>query len=281
MANYFFGGFQINAFSGGLGYLLISKELSMPVVKPVTFNIARRAGAKKSGETIEPKTIPVTIKVIGSSRLDLTTKLDALQAALNLRGQNLIIHDTGTRQYQNVDCVSASTPFKAGSGVVSCEVSCVFTAYDPIVYYNTLSTYDTGTVALTLSGGVYNFASIVITGGGTTYAYPLIRLYNRTSGSHQWQSLTISQTNDSQILTATHSAATPLPISNGDYVDIQCDPAVSGGWTIQTNGNGLYVEPIGVFPVVEAGATTFAISIATASAISAQAVFSWLPRYLS
>ena len=278
MANYFFGAFQIN----GSGYYVTSKELSMPVAKPVLFPIARRAGSKKSGERIDPKQIPVTIKIIGSSRLDVTAKLDALQSALNLRGQSLIVHDTGTRAYQNVDCVSAATPIKAGNGVASCEVSCVFTAYDPLAYYNTLSTYDTGTLALTLSGGVYTFPSLVITGGGTTYAHPLIRLYNRTaSGATQWQSLTISQTTDSQILTATHSTATPLPAANGDYVDIQCDPAVNGGWTIQTNGNGLYIEPIGVFPVIEAGATTFAISIATSAAVSAECVFSWLARYCS
>lgn len=282
MASYFFGSFQINAVVNGLGYYLISKELSLPVVKPVQFNIARRDGSKRSGESVDPKHIPVSIKVVGSSRLDLIARLDALQAALFLRGQSLVIHDTATRSYQNVDCVSATTPFKAGSGVVSCEVSCVFVAYDPYLYFNTLSTNNTGTVVLTLSGGLYNFPALAFAGGGTVYAYPLIRLSNRTSsGATQWQSLTIVQTNDSQTLSAIHTTATPLPAVNGDFVDIQCDPAPVNGWTIQTNNNGRFVEPIGVFPVVEPGTTTFTISIASSAAVSAQCVMSWLPRYLS
>lgn len=283
MANYTFGAFQLNAFSGGYGLILLDKNIDMPVVKPVTFPMARRDGHKKSGEQVEPRNISIRLKVVGSSRLDLLSRIDSLMQALSLRGQNLYIHDSGTRYFQNVDALSAPVQFKAGAGVVQAEIAVAFTAYDPYSYSSSQSTYDTGTVALTLSGGVYNFSAINITGGGSVYSYPLIRIYNRTSvGATQWTSLTISQTNDSQTLTATHSAATPLPAANGDYVDIQCDPSQSpNGWTIQTNGNGLFVEPVGVFPVVEPGSTTFNISISTSAAVSAEAVFSWLPRWLN
>lgn len=180
MSIYTYGQFQINANTGLLGYFLTAKDLSLPVKKPSTSYIPRSAVSKKSGEAIEPRSIPVVIKVVGSSRPDLISRLDALQQALDLRSQPLCIHEDG-RTYQAVDALSASTSFKAGSGVVQCEVQCVFMAYDPFAYAATPSTYDTGTVTLSASGGSWAFPTISITGGGTTYAYPFIRVYNRSS----------------------------------------------------------------------------------------------------
>lgn len=356
MPNYTFGGFTLNASSGGLGYFLIGKELPIPVAKPITSIIARRAGAKKSGETVEPRTVAVALKVVGSSRTDLVSRIDTLQAALALRGQALCIHEDG-RYYQNVDALSAPLAFKSGSGVVQAEVSIVFLCYDPYAYSSTLSTYDSGTVTLTLSASLWNFPAIVQAGGGTQYSYPLIRLYNRTStgsttltsarnngtayttiavaatsfsgvsgdqitithggttqtltvnanfsvgatsitvvsftaGANyvssdvaakvtQWNTLTITQTNDSQTLTGSSSATAPLPALNGDYVDIQCDPAPQNGWTIITNNSGNLTEPIGLFPVLEPGNTTLNIGISCGSAVKAEAVISWLPRWMS
>lgn len=357
MANYTYGSFVLNNFANGLGYLVTAKELPTPVVKAVQFNIARRDGTKKSGEAVDARQLTITVKIVGSSRLDLLTKLDALQQALALRGQALVIHDSGTRYYQNVDAIQAPCSFKAGNGVVSCEVGVVFLVYDPYSYSNSLSTYDTGTVALTLANGLWNFPSLSLTGGGSQYSYPLIRLYNRTStgsttlsagltsgtnytsisvaatpfsglvgdtiiithsGTSQtltvttgfsvgattisvqsftagasyvsgdtaakntlWNSLTITQVTDNQTLNGTSTVGTPLPQINGDYVDIQCDPSVQYGWTIQTNNSGKWTEPIGVFPVMEPGQTVFGISIASGSAVSAEAVLSWLPRYMA
>lgn len=273
-----------------------------------------------------------------------------------MRGQTLCLHEDG-RYYQNVDAISAPVKFQAGNGVVSCTVNIVFTSYDPYAYASALSTYDSGTVALTLASSLWNFSAIAITGGGTVYSLPLIRLYNRTStGSTTltaarnsgtpyttiavnatsfsgsigdtiilthgatsqtitvatafsvgtttitvssftptvtfsigdaakkntaWSSLQIVQTNDNQTLTGTSTTGVPLPAANGDYVDIQSDPSSSTGWTIQTNSSGLYTEPVGVFPVMEPVSTTFNIGIACGSAVSAEAVFSWLPRYMS
>lgn len=356
MSNYTFGAFQLNAVAGGLGYYVIGRDLPLPVVKPVTYNIARRDGAKKSGEAVDPRQVTLTIKVVGSSRTDCIARVDALQQALALRGQALCIHEDG-RYYQNVDALSAPVSFKAGGGVVSCEVQVAFLCYDPYAYASAQSSYDSGVVALTLSGGLWNFPPIAISGGGTTYSLPLIRLYNRTSSgaslltaarnsgtvyttlavaatpysgavgdtiilsngtntqtvtvatgfsagattitvssftananyttsssatkNTQWSSITVAQSNDSQTITGSNSATAPLPNLSGDYVDIQCDPTGASGWTIQTNGSGQLVEPLGVFPVIEPTSTSFAISIASGSAVSAEAVISWLPRYLS
>lgn len=356
MANYLFGAFQINANSGGYGYFIESKTLHAPTMSPAVFPIARRDGGKRSGERVNPRQIDLDIKVIGSSRTDLLSRLDSLQQALSLRSQSLLIHDSGTRYYQSVDCFSAETKLGPGN-VVACLVACKFLAADPYAYATTSSSYDTGTVALTLSSSLWNFPSISITGGGTYYSYPLLHIINKTSTGNttltsarnsgtsyttiavaatsfsgstgdqitithsgttqtltassgwsvgattinvnsftasanyvsgdvaakvtQWTSISVAQTNDSQTISANSTSATPLPSANGDYVDFQCDPAQTAGMTIQTNGSGKYSDPNGVFPVVEPGLTTFNISIACASAVSAECIVSWVSRYVS
>lgn len=354
MPNYYFGSFLLNNMSTGLGTTLLAKNMDLPIVKPVTFPIARRDGLKKSGEFVDGRDINVLLQVVGSSRIDLMSRIDTLQQALALRSQNLIIREDG-RMFRSVDCVSAPVNFKAGSGVVQATVPCTFKAYDPYAYAASLSTYDTGTVSLTLSSSLWNFSAISLTGGGTYYSYPLIHLINKTStgsttltaarnsgtayttiavaatsfsGSTgdqitithsgttqtltasagwsvgatsisvnsftasanyvssdvaakvtQWTQISISQTQDSQTLTTSSSSSVPLPSANADYVDIQCDPAT--GMTIQTNSSGKYSDPVGLFPVVEPGTTTINISIACASAVSAEAIISWNSRWLS
>lgn len=354
MPNFTFGTFVINQNVNGLGFFLTSRELPLPVVNPVVFNVARRDGAKKSGETVSPRSITANIKVIGSTRTDLVSRIDALQQALALRSQPLCIHEDG-RVYQSVDAISAPVKFEVGRGVVSCDVAVAFTAYDPYAYAATSSTYDTGTVALTLASSQWGFPAINIAGGGNTYSFPLIHIINKTStGSTtltagltsgnvytslsvaattwsaslgdqvtitdagntqtltlsaivnvgattlsvssftastnyisgdtvakvtQWTAISVGQSQDAQTVTANSSTLVPLPATNGDYVDIQCDPAI--GWSIQTNGSGKFSDPSGLFPVIEPTTTTFSISISSPSAVSAEAVFSWLPRYVS
>src|SRR5690242_6386750 len=146
MTNYTFGSFVINQNASGLGYFLLSKELPMPEVAPVTFPIARRDGPKKSGEHVKERNIAVTLKIVGSSLLDLLSRLDSLQQALSLRGQLLYIHDSGTRYYQNVDALNAPVKFSAGQGIVQCTVNIAFITYDPYAYSSSSSNYDTGTV---------------------------------------------------------------------------------------------------------------------------------------
>lgn len=283
MTTYTFGGYALNsnAPSGGslAGLFFESKNFDTPIIKPITFPIARRDGLKKSGEVVDARTLDIEIQVVGTSRTDLIARLDALQQALSLRSQQLMIHeDTSARYYKNVDCISAVAPLGKGS-IIACPVKIKFIAYDPYAYNGTSSSYDTGTVALTLSGGLYNFPAINITGGGTIYSYPLIHIINKSGSAGQWNSIQISQTQDSQTLTANSTASVPLPLNNGDYVDIQCDPSV--GMSIITNNSGKLSDPVGLFPVVEPGTTTFNIGISCGSAVSAEAIISWTPRYLS
>jgi hypothetical protein len=356
MPNYTFGQFVLNQNSNGLGYYLMERELPLPIVKPIQFNIARRDGAKKSGETVDARIINAKIKIIGTSRIDLVSRVDALQQALSYRSQQLCLHEDG-RYYQSVDATVAPVKFSAGGGVVACGCVVTFTCYDPYAYSATPSTYDTGQQNPTLSNGTWNLMPINLTGGGTIYSYPLIRLYNYassgsttltaalTSGNTYtsisvnptpfscqsgdqilitdgittqaltcnggfsvnattilvnsfvastnyivgdiaqkntaWTSLTVTQSNDNQTIAATATQTTPLPSKNGDYVDIQCDPAALNGWTIQTNSSGVYAEPTGLFPVMEPGLTTFNVGINCPSTVITDVVFSWVPRYLS
>lgn len=355
-SNYYFGTFLLNSMVNNFGITVLSKNVDMPTVKPIVFPMARRDGAKKSGQQIDPRDVHLMLEVVGTSRADLESRLDSLKQALFLQGQQLIILEIDARYLQNVDCISAPINFQAGQSPVKAHVPCVFRCYDPFFYASSLSTYDTGTVTLTLSSSLWNFAAITITGGGTYYSYPTFHLINKTStgsttlsanrnsgtayttiavnatsfsGSTgdqitithggttqtltasanwsvgatsisvnsftasanyvsgdavakvtQWNSLSITQTQDSQTLSVNTSSSVPLPSTNGDYIDIQCDPAASQGWSAQTNGSGLFSDPQGVFPVVEPGSTTFNISIASASAVSADCLVSWRARYL-
>jgi hypothetical protein len=352
---YTFGSFLLH--NPSAGYLLTGKELNLPIVKPHTAPIARREGMKKSGEQVDSRTVTATVKVVGISRLDLISKIDALQQALSLRGQALCLHEDG-RFYKNVDAIGAPVKFQAGHGIVQCEIAIAFTAYDPFAYAVTNNSYDTGSVALTLSGSSWAFSTISLSDSGTVYSLPFIRIYNRSStgsttlsagltsgtsytsisvnattfsasvgdqltltdgGSNtqtltvatafsagattisvnsftaatsyasgdsvtkitQWTNLAIAQMPDSLALSCNSSVGAALPALNGDYVDIQCDPSVFNGYTIQTNSNGQLIEPLGLFPVIEPGTTTFTISIQCASAVTAEAVFTWTSRYMS
>ncbi len=356
MTAYYFGSTQINASSGGYGYFIQSKPLNSPSFSPVLFPIARLGAMKKSGETTNPHEIALDIKVIGSSRSDLLSRLDTLQQALSLRSQTLLIHDGGARQYQSVDCVSAEAVLGKGK-ISSTIVQCKFLATDPYAYATSSSSHDTGTVALTLASSLWNFATIDIVGGGNVYSYPLFHIINKTStgsttlttarnsgstyttlpvnatsfsasvgdtlrlsnGSTtqdvtvhtafsssattltvdsfvanatygigatvakvtQWTSISIAQTEDAQTISANSTTDVPLPNLNNEYVDVQCDPAIANGMSIQSNASGENSDFAGVPPIIEPGTTTFNIAIACASAVSAQCIISWNARYLS
>jgi hypothetical protein len=214
---------------------------------------------------------------VAASRSDLNARLDALKKALRLRSQQLVVYED-LRYFSPVDCLSAEAILAGAANIASCVVAMKFIAYSPMAYAAASSSYDTGTVVLTLASGVYSFPAITIAGGGTVESYPLIRITNKTSGTHQWTAVSVTQTTDSQTITTYSTAGVPLPANNNDYIDIQCDPAT--GLSIMTNGTGELHDPIGVFPTILPDNTTFNISITSPSAVSADATFSWIARYL-
>src|SRR5256885_3712845 len=180
MADYSFGGYILNSFSNGLGNIVRSKDISTPTVTPITASVARRFGTVKSGESVGARDIDITLKIIGSSRTDLISRLDALKKALRLRGQSLVIFED-SRLLQNTDCLAAEGKLTGGADVLACNLSLKFRAYDPIMYAATSSSYDTGTVALTSASGTWNFPAISVTGGGTSGAFSPLKFKKKTS----------------------------------------------------------------------------------------------------
>lgn len=244
---YTFGSYQLDAFSGGHGNIVRSKNIPMPAVSPVVFTVARGDGVVKSGEIVNPRDIDVLLKIAASSRSDLISRLDALQKALALRGQALCIHEDG-RIFQNVDCLSAETTLAGGADVQACNVPIKFRAYDPYAYKSTSSSQDTGTVTLTLASGVWNFAAISVTGGGTIYSFPLIRLANKTSTG---STTLTSARNSGSTYTTLPVNATSFSASVGDILQLS-----SGGNT----------QNVTVGTAFSAGATTLTVSSFVANA---------------
>lgn len=242
-----FGAYPLDAVSGGLGIMFQGKDVSAPVVTPVTSSVARRYGAVKSGESIAPRDIDVSVKVVGSSRLDLIARLDALKKALWLRGQQLVVYED-LRYFSNVDCISAEAKLVGGASVLTAPVAIKFRAYDPMAYAANSSSYDTGTVTLTSASGVWNFPAIGIAGDGTVESYPFIRLTNKTS------------TGSTTLTTARNSGSsyTTLPVNATSFSGVTGDKIL-----LSSGGNSQLVTVSSNFSV---GATTINVNSFTANA---------------
>src|SRR2546430_516934 len=124
-----FGSYSLDTVSGGLGIMFQGKDVSAPVVTPVTSNVARRYGTVKSGEVVGARDIDVALKIVASSRLDLIARLDALKKALWLRGQQLVVYED-LRYFANVDCLSAEAKVGGGATVLTAPVVLKFRAYE-------------------------------------------------------------------------------------------------------------------------------------------------------
>lgn len=271
-----YGAFNMN---DGINYYVVGKD--NPSFAPITqtyYKIGRLEGMKKTGEVVNQKTITVSMVIIGTSRSDLENKIDALQQALNLRGQNLTLHSNDGRYY-SADCVDCQIQFQQGN-VLYCAAKLTFVAINPWAVAAASSTSDTGTVALTLvSGTTYKIATRTIVGGGNVFARPIIRVYKRDATATAWSSVKITQNNDGQILTV----STGLPTTNGGYIDIYCDPGGSNGFSSVLNSTTTTGQVSGIFPVMEPFSQTWDVQItyAATGSFSAQVVWTWTPRWLS
>lgn len=247
MAYASFGLYSLDNFSSGVGCIFRGKDVSAPVVTPVTSNIARGYGAVKSGELVAPRDISVTLKIVGSSRSDLIARLDALKKALRLRGQSLVIYED-LRYFANTDCLSADAQLAGGANISACVVAIKFRSYDPMAYAASSSSYDTGTTVLTLSSSVWNFAAIAIAGGGTVESYPLLHIVNKTS------------TGASTLTTARNSgtAYTTLPVAATSFSGVVGDDLILS--------NGTTTQSVNVASNFSVGATTITVTSFTANA---------------
>lgn len=242
-----FGAYSLDTFSGGVGNILRSKDVSSPVITPIVSNVARVYGAVKNGETVAPRDVAVTIKIIATDRTDLMARLDALKKALWLRGQALVIFEDG-RALQNTDCLSAVATLAGAANIAACVVAISFRSYDPLAYAASSSSYDTGTVALTLTSGVWNFPSISIAGGGTASSFPLIHLVNKTSSGST--TLTAARNSGTGYTTLAVNATTFSGVIGDDIV----------------LSNGSNTQSVNVAANFSVGATTITVTSFTANA---------------
>lgn len=275
MANnpYYFGAQNLN---DGVNYYLLSKDSeSIAPIAQTLYKVGRLEGMKKTGQVTNEHIIQLQVLILGASRSDLETKIDALKLALMQQQQKLQIHLNDSRYYI-ADCIEAKIPLGTGQ-VISTIAQLKFVAQIPYAFAPSASVYDTGTQTLTLvSGTIYQFpAQILFAGGGTIFNRPAIRLYARNTVT--WTQVQVQQLTDLQYLTIVSN----LPATNGDYIDIYTDPYSVNGGKIYKNGNTTVLSQYqGVMPVLEPANTAWQIQVTVSSGTpQAEAVFTYTPRW--
>src|SRR5579859_4123065 len=179
LAQYSYGGFGLN---DGAAYSVQTKEFPFPEVRPALYKIARQAGMKKTGETVNELTIPITVRVIGTSRFDLEEKIDALFGALALRQQPLTLHSADAR-YWIADALVGKVSYAPGT-ILSVIVPITFQAQQPYAFAAQSSSFTTPTLMPTPANGVATVGTQSIDGGGTIYSYPTFTITNLSSGNN-------------------------------------------------------------------------------------------------
>lgn len=255
MSSYFYGSFQLNSASAGLGYYLLSKDLDFPTYKPALSPIARYDGMKITGYQITERQIQVEIVVIGSSRSDCEARKDTLEAALALRDQQLNLHSEDGR-YWIANAITGKCKFASGQGIVQAKVPVTFVCASPFAVAASAATpYDSGN--LTYSGSSAPWASPVfgVAGGGSAYAWPHLTLTHKTANP-------TATTLSSALSVGTQY--TSLPVASA--------PQLAAGQVViltwQT-GSPLYetiVQKVTTSAAVTAGATSIPVNAFTAIA---------------
>lgn len=265
---YYFGTMNIN---DGINFFLTKKTLDSAVLQYQAENISRYIGVKFSGSRINERPIPVNVRVVGSSRNDLESKLDTLLGAMQYRQQRLTLHSSDARYYI-ADAIQAQYTLAPGN-VVFCDVGLTFMSYLPYALAPTLSSYTLASTALTSQGGgVYASPIQAITGGGNIFSYPQIVITNTASVSIT--AITIAQQTDGMSLSVTQTMA------QNDILTIFTDPLTTNGLTVTYN-NGAPLTFSGAFPLQEPTLTNWQISASAASQPSISAVFTWNARWAS
>src|SRR5579885_1743619 len=192
MSGVFYGSFDLdNHSTPPTGYYVQSRPLGNMKKQQNLVPIARYEGVKKTGEWIGERTIQLQVKVVGSSRANLESLLDALYLALDQEQQHLVLHSDG--RYFVADAIYAPAPLGIGN-ILACTVPIDFVCQQPYAYSASGSgPYDTGDLVLSLDSGMraypggrsipnttYVFPPFLsITGGGTAFSRPTMKIYNK------------------------------------------------------------------------------------------------------
>lgn len=264
----FYGSFNLN---DNVNYFVLEKPLSIVSIKESLLKIARVDGMKKTGSVVNERHLTLKVRVVGSSRANLESLLDALYGALIVPQQHLQMHAVDNRYYI-CDCIGAQATLVPGK-VVACDVALVFLAQLPYAYAPSASSYTTTITSWSLSGGVYT-ATFNVTGGGNVYSWPTFTLTSQNSVS--WTGMSLTQTTDNQYFEVDSS----LPAHTNDYLTINCDYTTQSGYTVTLNG-GSPLSFVGQFPVLEPTSTGFSLAIHASASPSIQMQVAWTARWLS
>jgi hypothetical protein len=254
---YGYGSFAINAHSGGLGYFLVAKDLDFPEFKPQLSPLALYDGHTITGYQVGERQIQVDLVIVGTSRIDCIARKDALEAALALRDQQLVLHEDG--RYWIANAISGKAKFAAGQGIVQCKIPVSFICANPYaIAPQAAAPYNTGDVAYTFQSppGTYQSTVFSVAGGGTTYSWPRLHLTHSLPDVGS-TTLTSQRTHN--------STYTSLPVASA--------PAIGAGLKLLL----LYIDTSGSQPVthgqkvtassnVSPGATSIPVNSFTANA---------------
>lgn len=212
-----YGSFNLN---DNVNYFVINKSLSAPAIVPTMYKIGRLEGMKKTGETINERQIPIQVRILGTSRTDLESKVDTMQKALNFRNQQFSLRANDSRYFM-ADCIKCEVDLSPGK-VISTIANLLFFCYQPYPFAASASTQDSGTVAMTFSSGqIYTYSNSV-TGGGTVFNRPSIRIYQRTAACST--TLTTGLTNNN-VYTTLSVASLPVGLTTRDTLTIGTGPS--------------------------------------------------------
>lgn len=120
------------------------------------------------------------------------------------------------------------------------------------------------------------FGSTTINTGGfsANFAYPAGTTITRDM---TWSVIQLNQTTDQQVLQINSN----LPSTTGDYLDVNCDPLTTNGYTVIKNGSGVLSAIAGSFPVLEDGDSAWTITIQANSVPQIEIVWTWQQRWIS
>lgn len=175
MSGTLFGSFDLDANQNG--YFVQARQLGTVQTTQSLYPIARYEGVKKSGQYIGARKIKMQVKVVGTSRANLISLLDAMYLALNVPQQHLVYAADG--RYFIADAVYA--PADVGIGqLLAVTVPVDFVCQQPYAYAaNGSGPFDTGSFLLSKSGTAYVFPVFNVAGGGTIFSRPVLKVYNQ------------------------------------------------------------------------------------------------------
>lgn len=237
-------------------------------VAEATTKIARLDGLKKTGEIVNDRNLKITVSVLppAGTRAALEAALDALDAALYKRQQNLVVKSDG--RYFVADCISNQLVINQPAYAA---LELTFWCSVP---YASATAASTSTLNSTWGGssGVFS-ASPNITNTGTILAYPQIDITN--TGAVTMSNLVIINNTDGYQI----SLSSAVSLAAGETVHVACDPYAGYKIWKGTNTSTLY-DFSGAFPVMEVGVNNWKLSCTAVSAPTVSVVWTWTPRYL-